>query len=129
MRGRQHGRERQREFLPKVSVSGAGVVQGAVINQSSCQISITVGDLQLTGHVHDADNNLTDPPLGTFVWISRNRAIATVNASGLVSLVGRGQCDIECRYSRAANLPFANANPSPTESMAVYAILTLTVTA
>lgn len=113
----------------KVGVSGAGVVQGAVINQSSCEISLGEGSLQLTGHVYDADNNLTDPPLGTFVWISRNSAVATVFSTGLVTLVGRGECDIECRYSRQANASFLNASPSPTESMAAYATVALVVTA
>jgi hypothetical protein len=112
----------------KVSVTGSGVTQVGAINQLACQVSLASGTLQLTGHVHDAKNNLTDPPLGIFVWISRNSNVATVNASGLVTLTGRGECDIECRYSRAANLPFTNASPSPAESMAVYATLALVVT-
>jgi hypothetical protein len=113
----------------KISISGSGVTQVGAINQLAGQVSLASGTLQLTGHVYDAENNLTDPPLGTFVWISRNVNVATVNASGLVTLTGRGSCDIEARYSRAANLPFENASPSPTESMAVYATVNLTVTA
>jgi hypothetical protein len=56
-----------------LGVSGDGVAQvSGAINQLAARASIASGTLQLTGHVYDAENNLTDPPLGTFVWISRN---------------------------------------------------------
>ena len=113
----------------KVSVSGSGVVQVGAPNQFRCQASLTNGTVQLTGHVNTATNVNTDPPVGTFVWVSRNSKVATVNQSGLVTLVGRGQVEIQCRYSRAANLPYAGAAPSPTESTSVYALCDLTVTA
>jgi hypothetical protein len=113
----------------RVQISGTGVTQVGGPNQFRLQTSIGEGSVQLTGHVTDATNVNTDPPLGTFVWISRNTNVATVNSSGMVMLVGRGECDIECRYSRSANLPFANASPSPTESMSVYATVAIVVTA
>lgn len=37
----------------KVGISGPGVVEGAVINQSNCQISITERSLQVTGHTYE----------------------------------------------------------------------------
>jgi hypothetical protein len=55
--------------------------------------------------------------------------IATVSNTGLVSAIRRGEVEIECRYSRAANLPFPGSTPSQTESQAVYASLNLIVTA
>jgi hypothetical protein len=112
----------------RVSVTGDGVTQvSGAINQLACQASLASGTLQLTGHVYDAENNLTDPALAPFVWVSRNTMIATVNSSGLVTLVGRGQVTVECQYPRAANLPFTNATPSGSEC--VYATVDLTVTA
>jgi hypothetical protein len=113
----------------KVSVSGSGVIQVGAPNQFSCRASLASHTLQLTAHIHDAQNNLTDPPLGTFVWISRQRLVATVDVNGLVTLVGRGSCTLEARYSRSANLPFLNASPSPTEAMAIYATVDLVVIA
>jgi hypothetical protein len=111
-----------------VTVSGENVIQVGAPNQFRCQASLASESLQLAGHVNTATNVNSDPPLGTFVWISRNANVATVDADGLVTFVGRGECDIECRYSRAANLPFTNASPSQTESMAVYATVALVVT-
>jgi hypothetical protein len=112
----------------RVSVTGDGVTQvSGAINQLACQVSLASGTLQLTGHVHDAENNLTDPALAPFVWVSRNSMVATVNSSGLVTLVGRGQVTAECQYPRAANAPFVNATPSGSEC--AYATVDITVLA
>jgi hypothetical protein len=113
----------------KVYITGVGVARVGAPNQSSLQVSLTAGTVQLTGHVSTETNVNTDPATGTVVWISRNKMVATVNTAGLVTLVGRGECDIEARYSRQANSSWAGATPSPTESMAAYAILNLVVTA
>jgi hypothetical protein len=74
-----------------------------------------------------ATNQNTDPALAPFVWFTRQRFVATVDSSGLVTLVGQGSTTIECRYPRAANLPFTNATLSGTEF--AYATVDLTVTA
>ena len=110
-----------------VSVSGADVIRVGAPNQFKCQVSLTAGTVQLTGHVKTATNVNTDPALAPFVWISRQKFVATADSTGLVTLVGRGRTTIECRYPRAANLPFTNATPSGTEF--AYATLDLTVTA
>ena len=111
----------------KVSVSGVGVVQVGAPNQFKLQVSLSAGTVQLTAHVNTANNVNTDPALAPFIWVSRQRFIATVTNNGLVTLVGRGSTTIECRYPRSANLPFTNASPSGTEF--AYATLDLTVTA
>jgi len=111
----------------KASVSGSGVVRVGAPNQFSCRVSLASHTLQLTGHVKTAANQNTDPALAPFVWFSRQRFVATVDSSGLVHLVGKGSTTIECRYPRAANLPFTNATPSGTEF--AYATVDLTVTA
>jgi Bacterial Ig-like domain (group 2) len=100
------------EGLPaavKVSLSGNGIRQVGAPNQFACQISIKQGTLQLTGHVSTAQNVNTDPAITSYTWYSRQQFVATVNASGLVTPVGRGSTTIECRYSRAVNAPFAGA--------------------
>ena len=114
--------------MTKVSISGTGVKQVGSPSQFQVTVSLSTGSLQLEGHVMDASNNVTDPPLGTFVWKSEQRFVATVDSTGLVTLVGRGSCTLECRYSRAASLPWTYATPSPTEGMSVFATCDLTVT-
>jgi hypothetical protein len=110
----------------KVSVSGPGVVQVGAPNQFAVTLSLATGALQLTGHVNNAANVNTDPALAAFTWVGSQIFVATVSSSGLVTAVARGSCTLECRYSRAANLPFASAAPSGTEF--VYATIDLTVT-
>lgn len=114
----------------KCYLSGIGVTAVSnAKNQFKATVSLASPTLQLTGHVSTALNENTDPALGTYVWVSRNTMIATVSNTGLVSAIRRGEVEIECRYSRAANLPFPGSTPSQTESQAVYASLNLIVTA
>ena len=109
-----------------VSISGAGVVRVGAPNQFKLQVSLSAGTIQLTGHVTTATNQNTDPALAPFVWVSRQKFVAVVSNTGLVTLTGRGSTTIECRYPRAANLPFTNAVPSGSEF--AYATVDLTVT-
>ena len=111
----------------KVSISGSGVVRVGAPNQFKLQLSLNAGTVQLTGHVTTATNANTDPALAPFVWISRQRFVATVDSSGLVTLNGKGSTTLECRYPRAANLPFTNATPSGSEY--AYATIDLVITA
>jgi hypothetical protein len=111
----------------KAYLSGPGVTQVGAPNQFQAKVNLAAATLQLTGHVSSTNNSNTDPALGTYVWLSTNSHVATISNTGLVTFVGKGSVTIECRYSRAANLPFVNATPSSTESRAVYATLELQI--
>jgi hypothetical protein len=102
-------------------ITGPNVRRVGASNQSALAVSVQAGTVQLTGNVSDAQNNNTNPATGSFKWISTNSSVATVNQSGLVTLLRKGQVTIELRYSRQANSSWAGATPSPTESTAAYA--------
>ena len=112
----------------KVSVTGSGVTQdpNAAPNQFRLTVSLAAETVQLTGHVNTAVNVNSDPSADSFTWVSRQSSVATVNSSGLVTLIGRGSTTLECRYNRAVNASFTNATPSGTEY--AYATIDLTVT-
>jgi hypothetical protein len=111
----------------RVAVSGAGVTRVGAPNQFKLQVSLAQGSVQLQGHVSTANNVNTDPAVAPFAWFSRQKFVAIVNSSGLVTPVGQGFTTIECRYPRSANALFTNATPSGTEF--AYATVDLTVTA
>ena len=112
----------------KCFVTGTNVIRNGKTSQSSLSVSLSAGTATLVGNVCDCQNNVTNPFTGTFVWVSRNAQVATVSQSGLVTLLKRGQVDIELRTSRQANISFTNSTPSPTEASAAYAICTVQVT-
>lgn len=115
----------------RISISGDGVIRVGAPNQSALRVSLATGTVQLDAHVSTSTIPavISDSPIGTVVWLSRQRSVATIDGGGRLTLIGQGSTTIEARYSRAANRPFANASPSPTEGMAIYATLDLVVTA
>ncbi len=112
----------------KVQISGLGVTQivGGAPTQFKAMCSLASHTLQLQGHCTNAQNQNTDPAVAPFVWVSRNEHIATVSNTGLVTLIGRGEVDIECQYPRASNAPFQNSTPSGTEFNSATLLLTIT---
>jgi len=109
-------------------ISGPNVqrISGS-LQQSSLFVSITAGTVQLTANVSDALNGQRSAPSNPVQWKSSNEFVATVDSTGLVTLVGKGQCEIELRYSRGVVRQTATTTPSPTEAQAVYATLVLQV--
>jgi len=86
------------------------------------------GTLQLTPNGADAQQNPTSavaPNAFTFIYKSRNINIATVTSGGLVTAVGRGQCEIVVSSPRNVNEPFANATPSGTEGVTASLLVTV----
>jgi hypothetical protein len=105
-----------------VVIRGTGVTKvGNAANQFAVSKQLAFGTFQLNAGVTTASGADSDNPKGPFVWLSRNDNVCTVSATGVVTPTGKGQCEVEARYSRAANTPLANATPSSTESMAAYA--------
>jgi hypothetical protein len=78
----------------------------------------------------DAQNNPTTAvspnAFNSFVYRSRNTHVCTVDDSGLVTAVGRGEATVLIGSARNANLPFANA-AMPAGSAEIYAELTVQV--
>lgn len=89
--------------------------------------------LQLTANTADCQQNPTSavsPQSVTdsfFGYVSRNVHVATVNSTGLVTAVGRGEVEITVRCFRNPNASYTNAAPSGTES--VDATIQVTVVA
>jgi len=109
-------------------ITGPNVKQlSGSLQQSSLFASIAAGTVQLTANVSDAQNGQQSAPSNPVQWKSSNEFVATVDSTGLVTLVGKGQCEIELRYSRGVVRQTATTTPSPTEAQAVYATLVLTV--
>ncbi len=119
------------EALPaNVRVQLSGVTEIGP-NQYAATLSLTgTSTLQLVPNAADAQQNSTSAVApNSFLWsfVSRNINVATVNSSGLVTAVGRGQCEIAVRSFRQVNASFAGATPSGTES--VDATIQVTVVA
>ena len=114
-----------------VQLSGSGIKQIGSPQQYGVSLSLSGTDtVQLVPAMANALNEVVSPVapnVFTYTYRSRNISIATVNSSGLVIAVGRGQCEILVINTRAAHLPFTNATPSGTEG--VQASLQVTVTA
>jgi hypothetical protein len=109
----------------RIRISGPGVstlVDGVQYKGSASLASRT---LQLTAATLDSQNGQANAsPVGNFVWVSRNANVATVNSDGLVSMTGRGEVEISCRYPRQVNSAFDGA---PSAAEFVEATLQLTV--
>jgi Bacterial Ig-like domain (group 2) len=75
-------------------------------HQLRLQASLSAATVQLTGHLTDATNVNTDSTVSFFIWVSRNSYIATVDGTGLVSLLNKGEVTVEAQYPRCANTPF-----------------------
>ena len=90
-------------------------------NQYSTTLSLSgTNTLQLVPNAADAKQNSTTavtPNSFTWAYTSRNIHVATVNSSGLVTAVGRGECEISVRSFRQVNASFTNATPSGTEGV------------
>lgn len=94
----------------------------------SLSLSSTV---QLTPGFADAQQNevlAVAPNSFAYVYSSRNSHVATVDGSGLVTAVGRGEATILIGSARTANLPFTNAQvPAGLVGCEVFAELTVLV--
>ena len=120
-----------REGLPanvRTQLSGAGV---SLIgpNQYSVTLSLSGADtVQLTPNGADARQNPTSavsPNVLTWGYVSRNVKVATVTSNGLVTAVGRGECEIVIRSFRQVNASFVGATPSGTESVDASLLVTV----
>ena len=117
------------ESLPAcVRVQLSGVTK---IGPNQYQTILSLGEtLQLVPNGADAHQNATvavAPNSFSFFYRSRNVHVATVNDDGLVTAVGRGECEIIVQSPRAVNANLPTASPSGTEG--VQASLLVTVTA
>lgn len=115
----------------RVQLSGSGIVKMGP-GQYAVNLSLSgPNTLQLTPNGADALQNETQPtsPLNvfTFWYTTRNANVATVGSDGIVTGVGRGQCEILVTSPRQINASFAGASPSGTEG--VQASLLVTVVA
>jgi len=111
----------------RVFITGTNVVQSSGSKQqSSLAISLTVGSVQLSASVSDAQNAQTQNPEVPVVWKSSNSHVCTVNSTGLCSLISKGQCEIDVQYPRSVIRTTPTATPSGVEY--TYATLVLQVT-
>ncbi len=111
----------------RVTVSGSGVTKVGP-GQYAVSLSLSQGQtIQLTPGTTDAQNNVTSA-IGTFRYKTRNRLVATVSTSGLVTPISRGGVCILIGYpSHQVNASFDGAAPSGTEG--IFAELQVTVLA
>jgi hypothetical protein len=113
-----------------VQLSGSGIKQIGSPQQFGVTLSLSnTATVQIVPAMANALNDVVPavaPNVFTYTYRSRNINVATVNSSGLVPAVGRGQCEVLVINTRAANLPFVNTMPSGTEG--VQASLQVTVT-
>jgi len=109
-----------------VRVQLSGVTQ---IGPNQYTVSVRLGEtLALTPNGADAHQNPTSPVApNVFAWTftSRNSHVCTVSPDGLVTAVGRGQCEIVVTSPRNVNEPFANATPSGTEGVTASLLVTV----
>lgn len=109
------------EGLPaNVRVQLSGVTRVGP-NQYTASLSLSgTNTLQLIPNAADAFQNPTEavaPNVFTWKFSSRNSAVATVNSSGLVTAIGRGECEIVVRSFRQVNASFVGGTPSGTEGV------------
>ena len=104
----------------RVQLSGAGITQIGP-NQYRTMLSLSgTNTISITPNAADAQNNPTTAVLpNSFSWgfVSRNTHIATVDSSGLVTAVARGECEIQIRSFRQVNASFTGSTPSGTEGV------------
>jgi hypothetical protein len=81
---------------------------------------------QLTATLKDIAGN-AQTPTQSFSYISRNPAVATVSASGLITAVSRGFCFVEAAYPFGNNLRGTGPDGLPVEK--VYNEVRITVLA
>jgi hypothetical protein len=119
------------EALPacvRVQLSGDGI-QETGPNQYQTTLSLSGSNtIQLTPNGADAQQNPTSPVAPNafmFTYKSRNINVATVDSSGLVTAVGRGQCEIIVQSPRAVNASFVGATPSGTEGVQCSLLVTV----
>jgi hypothetical protein len=108
-----------------------GIVQTGSPQQYAVKVALN-GTLQLTPLMANAQNQLVvaaAPNVFNYVFSSRNVKIATVDANGLVTAVGRGECEILIGNTRQVAASFVGATPPAGETGAsAYAFLNVTVT-
>lgn len=73
---------------------GTAILQGVTIAPSSLPPLPVGATQQLTAKWTNSDGSTTAPPAAGIAWIPSNPAVATVNASGLVTALAAGQCVI-----------------------------------
>ncbi len=112
----------------RVIITGAGV-QKISNSKQQCALSVSIqsGTVQLNAEVSDALNRQQQSATLPVSWVSDNSMIATVNESGLVTLIRKGQAVISARYSRGVNPDSPTTAPSATEATCVYAECLLTI--
>lgn len=109
------------EAVPaNVRVQLSGVLKTGP-SQYAATLSLSgTNTLQLVPNAADAQQNPTSavaPNVFSWSFSSRNNSICTVNSSGLVTAVGRGECEITVRSFRQVNASFAGGTPSGTEGV------------
>ena len=77
---------------------------------------------------HQNPVTAVSPNSFSFIYRSRNIRVCTVNDSGLITAVARGEAVVLIGSSRNANLPFVNA-AMPAGSAEIFAELTVQVVA
>jgi hypothetical protein len=106
------------------------------VSPNSYKATLSLGGAQ-TLQLEPSFNNCQSAPVTAvapnvfeFVYTSRNTHVATVDSTGLVTPVGRGEVCILIGSARAANLPFAEASaPAGQVGCEVYAELNVTILA
>jgi hypothetical protein len=109
------------EALPacvRVQLTGSGVT---ALGPNQYATTLSLGEtLQLTPTGADAQQNPTgaiSPNVFAWTYISRNINVATVSSTGVVTAVGRGECEILVISPRQVNSSFPGAMPSGTEGV------------
>jgi hypothetical protein len=109
-----------------VVIAGPGVVPiSSSKQQCGLSISIGAGTVQLSATVTDSTNAQSQSPEQSVSWSSDNIMIATVNSSGLVTLLRKGQAVIKCTYSRAVVRATPTTTPSGTEGVYAECLVTI----
>jgi hypothetical protein len=106
----------------RIFITGIGVKRiSNSLQQCSLAVSLTAGTAQLHAEVSDALNGQQQSATLPIIWSSDNVMIATVDQTGKVTLVRKGQAVISARYSRGVNPTSSTTTPSTTEAQCVYA--------
>jgi hypothetical protein len=112
----------------RVQLSGAGIIQIGP-NQYRTTLSLSgTNTITLVPNGADAQNNPTtavSPNSFSWGFVSRNTHIATVDSSGLVTAVARGECEIVVRSFRQVNASFTGSTPSGTEGVDASLLVTV----
>jgi len=106
----------------------AGITQVGTKQQWAVSMSLSGSPVQIVANMADAQNHAITafaPNVFAYTYISRQRFVATVSASGLITATGRGQCEIEVISSRQCMASFPNATPSGTEGVRASLLVTV----